>query len=540
MKQIELRPYQEEAVNKVISDFHSNQNDLLLVLPTGTGKTEVFLEIITRLLDDEIEKSLILVHRDELIQQAYNRMLNKTDIPVGIIKAKSNQLDKTLTLASVQTLSRQKRLLQLTPQDLLVIDEAHHSVAKSYRKIIDHLKYLNPAMYHLGVTATPYRGDKLSLRAVYNEVTYSKSPMYMITNGFSAPITAVEVKTKVNIDSVHISIGDFKTNELTEVVNVKNRNELIVDTFKTKCENRKALVYCVDVKHTLDLLSEFRKEGLNAEMVIGETPLEERKEIYRKLRNDEIDVLINCEVLCEGFDEPSINTILIARPTQSKLLYVQMVGRGGRVFEGKEDCLVVDFTDNSNKYDIMTFPSLVGRLYSDENEHKVRLTEDGIFEGDDKLIITGEGISVQTLSVFDGSPLNWKRYNTWRGEAWITGISNSESVIIKHIDETGWDVWRYKNRNAVKITEFPEPLEIARGDIEKDALKNADEKLAFADVMWHDRFISEKQKGILEKDKYRDVWESKYVGIDEVSRGEASSMLTYLFGMTAIYFAERG
>lgn len=533
-----LHPYQKEAINIVIKNFNSGKTDFLVTLPTGSGKTEIFLEVIGKFLESKTNgHAMILVHRDELIKQAYNRARNKLDCSIGIVKAKQNEINNDLIVASVQTLSREKRLNQIPVQGLLIIDEAHHAVANSYQKIIRHLKEQNPNLSHFGVTATPYRGDKLTLRTVYNNIVYSKSPIYMIKNGYSAPIKAIEIKTNVNMDSVHLQMGDFKTNELTQVVNVENRNQLIVDAFKEKCKDRKALAYCVDVAHTKALSKKFRDAGFSSDIIVGETPIEERTKIYENFRDDDIDVLCNCQVLTEGYDERSVNAILVCRPTQSKPLYIQMIGRGTRLSPetGKKDCLIVDFTDNSYKYDIMTFPNLIGKEYTETNKKEVHL---GSGDQKDELVLNkGSGLSINNLALFDESPLDWHRHKTYRGEAWSTPVSFSKSIILRRQHEH-WDVWEYENNEISKISESPEPLEFA-AEIEKMLIFNKERDSLIKNVWWHEEKITEKQAATLSQKKFADIWKDKYENIDEISRGEASAMITYLFAMGAIYYMEK-
>ncbi|MEW6572943.1 MAG: DEAD/DEAH box helicase [Bacillota bacterium] len=357
---ITLRDYQKDALRAVLAAQKRGVTRPLIALPTGTGKTIIFAAL-ARLLG---ARALILAHRDELIRQAVDKVLMVwPDASVGVIKADENDFrDKQVVVASVQTLSKPSRLEQVAHQDfnLLVVDEAHHAVASTYRRIMDYLMFLEgePERLLLGVTATARRGDRVGLGNIFEEVVYSTTILTMVRAGYLCDIRGIRVSTGADLSKVATRRGDFVESQLSLAVNTPERNGIVVAAYLHYAAGRKALAFTVDVQHAKDLAIAFKENGVEAKVISGNTPEEERRETLRAFRRGEIQVITNCAVLTEGYDEPSLDCILMARPTKSATLYTQCIGRGTRLFPGKQDCLVIDFADN--RHDVCALPTLLG------------------------------------------------------------------------------------------------------------------------------------------------------------------------------------
>lgn len=362
MTNLSLRPYQKDAIENVIKSFKDKIHKQLLVLPTGSGKTCVFIAIAKYYF----RKTLILAHRDELISQAEDKFKKFwPQASVGIYKGQKDTIRHQIIISSVQTCSKSKRLEELKKKgfDLLVIDEAHHASADSYQKIIKELGFVdNPEKLLIGVTATPSRADKKSLGSIFQEITYTISFDTLIKSKYLAPIIARRILTDFKINSIKTSMGDFAIGELAHAVNIPERNNFIFLKWKKYALNRKTLAFCVDVQHCKDLSEEFKKHGISAAAVWGDMDRKLRKQVLHDFSTGAISVLTSCSLLTEGFDEPSIACIIMARPTKSQSLYVQMVGRGLRIdsASSKEDCLVLDFTDKYNNLNtIVSLPDVM-------------------------------------------------------------------------------------------------------------------------------------------------------------------------------------
>jgi len=329
---MQLYPYQEKIVDQVL--FHLNKkNKLLVVVPTGGGKTFIFSAIIQKLG----KRALIVAHTNEIISQCI-----KTLKRFGI---------EDCSVMSIQKAYRNTD--QFSKFDMLIVDECHRSGANSYVRVMDAFK----GKQIIGVTATPFRSDGKVLSLLFDITVNPLSIVDMIKDGLLCDFQGYRVKTGISLKGTSTKNGDFISSRLSAVVNVKNRNQLIVDNYKSRFRHEKALCFTASISHAKELAREFRLAGVRSEVIHGELNTNIRRDILRKLKDSEIDVVTNCQILTEGFDEPSITCILMARPTCSKTLYMQMIGRGCRLFPGKKTCKVVEFTDND--YDVSCIEDIV-------------------------------------------------------------------------------------------------------------------------------------------------------------------------------------
>jgi len=294
-------------------------------------------------------KVLLLAHRRELITQAAEKLkLYSPQADIGICKAEQNEINKDIVIGSVQSCS--KRLEQLKEKDfsVLLIDEAHHAESPSYQKIIKELGFGDDKKLLVGVTATPQRADKKSLTNTFETVAYARTIGSLIKEGFLSAVVGRKVLTSFSLSDVKTKSGEFITKQLASAVNIDDRNQFIINKFKEHAAKRKAIAFCVNVKHAQDLAHAFQVNGIKAAAVWGLMPKEERESVLKQLKKGDIQVVTSCDLLTEGFDDETIDAIVMARPTKSKSLYIQMVGRGLRKHPTKNDCLVIDFTDTGN------------------------------------------------------------------------------------------------------------------------------------------------------------------------------------------------
>lgn len=343
---MKLRNYQKDALNAVASHYKQSLHRQLIVLPTGTGKTVIIAGMSKRFR----RKTLILAHREELIQQTKSKILQYwPNADIGIYKAKRNELDHKIVIGSVQTCLQSKRLKQLKKKgfSLLIIDEAHHAPASSYKKVIKALGFMdNKKKLLVGLTATPKRNDKKNLSTVFQKIVFSRSISEMINKSFLSPVVGRKITTDVSLTGIKSYNGDFSAKSLAQAINIPERNELIAVKYKQHALKRKGIAFCVNVKHCHELAQTFRSLGINSEAVWGEMPPEQRKAALEDFQKGKVQVLTSCGILTEGYDESSIECIVMARTTKSKSLYIQCVGRGLRTHKGKTNCLVLDFADS--------------------------------------------------------------------------------------------------------------------------------------------------------------------------------------------------
>ncbi|MCK4777560.1 MAG: DEAD/DEAH box helicase, partial [Actinomycetia bacterium] len=349
-----LRDYQREALEAIWNSYKSGIRRQLISLPTGCGKTVIF-SFLPRYFKMK-KKMLVLAHREELLFQAKDKIvaINKElKLNVGIEKAvMETDYDDDIIIASVQTIGRgNERIKKFNPDDfsIIVVDEAHHAVAPTYKAILKHFGIFDKDTDKLllGFTATPKRGDGIGLEEIFEDITYSQSITHMIEANYLANIIGYRVNTKVNLEGVKVRMGDFVIGDLSRKVNVEERNALIIKSYLKLAKNRKTVVFCTNVAHAKQVALIFNKHKIKAVPVWGNMPSKNRAAVLKKFKNDKIDVITNCNLLTEGFDEPGIDCIIMARPTKSQLLYTQMIGRGTRPFPNKENLMVIDISDNS-------------------------------------------------------------------------------------------------------------------------------------------------------------------------------------------------
>lgn len=381
-----LRPYQVEAVAATGAAWARGVRRPAGVLPTGAGKTTVFSEIQGRMAEHGVV-SLTLAHRDELIEQAAERA--KTMHPglrVGIVKGTREEVrGRQIIVGSVASLgragpsgeARRDRLVRaMGPRRLVVVDECHHATADSYMRVLRHLGCFEPipedgslaGAYALGVTATMVRSDRLALGQVWEEVVFRKPITEMIREGYLVNALGMRVKVAgLDLTRVKRVAGDFKQGELSEALHDALAPKAIARAYVEHAAGRKALVFTPGVAIGYEVAEAFRSEGVEAIAFDGTTDMRERRGILAGLKTGRYQVVVNCSVLTEGFDEPTVDCVIIARPTSSAGLYVQMAGRGLRTIDGcichdlrgrvctsikghKRDCLIIDVVGVTGKH----------------------------------------------------------------------------------------------------------------------------------------------------------------------------------------------
>lgn len=384
-----LRDYQRECLESILERYRAGVRRQLASLPTGSGKTVIFAEF-PRYFGMK-KQMLVLAHRRELLDQACDKIRRANpDLCVSVEQAgRSADPDCDVVVASVPTLGRKgsKRLQRLDPDRffLIVVDEAHHAAAASYIRVLEYFGVFSPDTRKLlvGFTATPKRGDGKGLDAVFQEIVFSKGLPEMIQAGYLAPMAGYRIETDIDLSKVKTRMGDFVVSHLSRAINVEARNDLVVKVFRSHLKSRQTLCFCVDVAHARSVAAAFNAEGIAAAAVSGDMEIRERKKALDDFRKGRIQVLANCMVLTEGYDEPSIAGIILARPTKSTLLYTQMIGRGTRLYPGKENVTIVDIVDVTREHSLTTLPGLFGLsdtfdlegYTTDEAEKAVRWVE---------------------------------------------------------------------------------------------------------------------------------------------------------------------
>lgn len=363
---MELRPYQQEAKESILRQWDSGVKKTLLVLPTGCGKTIVFAKVA----EDCVQRGkrvLILAHRGELLEQAADKIHRSTGLGCAVEKAEESCQGSwfRVVVGSVQTLMREKRLGNF-PADYfqtIIIDEAHHCISESYQKVLRHF----PEAQVLGVTATPDRGDMRNLGSYFESLAYEYTLPKAIKEGYLSPIKALTLPLKIDMGGVGMQAGDFKASDLGTALDPYLLG--IAQEMEKYCRDKKTVVFLPLVKTSQKFRDLLNGHGFQAAEVNGSS--EDRAQILQDFERGRYNVLCNSMLLTEGWDCPSVDCIVVLRPTKVRSLYCQMVGRGTRLSPGKDHLLLLDFLWHTERHELCHPASLI----CDSEEVARRMTE---------------------------------------------------------------------------------------------------------------------------------------------------------------------
>ncbi len=357
-----LRPYQREAIEAVLAARRSGVRRMVVCLPTGAGKTVIFSEL-ARLARREV---LVLAHREELLAQAREKLERAlggravVSIERGAERAAA---EAKVLVCSIRSLHEERLARVIRGRDigLVLYDECHHAAADDNLRVLRQLGAFEQAWSGtlLGFTATTSRGDGKGLDAVFEKIVYTRTLPEMIDDGYLAPLRGYRIATSADLSRLSVGGLDFREEELSEAVDIEERNALVARSIQELARDRRTLVFCVTVNHARHLSGALNRLGVSSALVYGEMPPASRAEVLADFRSGRVQVVANVAVLTEGFDDPGVSCVAMARPTRSEGLYAQCVGRGTRLFEGKKDCLILDFVDVSS-LSLCTLPSLFG------------------------------------------------------------------------------------------------------------------------------------------------------------------------------------
>ena len=365
---MELRPYQREAEAAILNEWDAGILRTLLVLPTGCGKTIVFSKVI----EDRVragDRVLVLAHRGELLEQASDKLAQATGLRCATEKADESCLGSWYRVAvgSVQSLMREKRLSRFAHDyfQTIVVDEAHHVLSDGYQRVLDHFGQAKV----LGVTATPDRGDMRNLGQCFQSLAYEYTLPKAIREGFLSPIKALTIPLKLDLTGVGVQSGDFKPGDLGTALDPYL--EQIADEMTRHCSDRKTVVFLPLVKTSQKFRDILLRHGFRAAEVNGTS--QDRAQILSDFDAGKYNVLCNSMLLTEGWDCPSVDCIVVLRPTKVRSLYSQMVGRGTRLFRGKDHLLLLDFLWHTERHELCHPANLIC-----ENEEVARKMTENI------------------------------------------------------------------------------------------------------------------------------------------------------------------
>ncbi|KAI9036787.1 DEAD/DEAH box helicase [Aspergillus affinis] len=566
-----LRDYQEECIQSVLDHVDQGHRRLGVSLATGSGKTVIFTQLIGRIppRDEKRDQTLIVVHRRELVDQASRHCQlaygsNKTiEVEMGKEQA-TGYAD--ITVASVRSLASGERIHKFDPSrfKLILVDEAHHIVAPSYRTVLNHFglsEASSDSPVLVGVSATLSRYDGLRLGSAIDHIVYHKDYMEMIDDKWLANAVFTTVQSHANLARVKKDkFGDFAIGALSEAVNTKTTNDITVRAWFANAQDRKStLVFCVDVKHTMRLTEAFRAAGVDARYITGRTDKKLRDEQLDSFKNREFPVLLNCGLFTEGTDIPNIDCVLLARPTRSRNLLIQMIGRGLRLYPGKKDCHIIDMVATLDTGVICT-PTLFG-LDPDEVLNKESSKDIKDRKNSEAVEAPAEPESSEPDSE-DQINLTFTKYDTiydlihdMKSERHIRSISRYAWVRVGEdryllSDSNGWltiekdrtsindppwnifHVFKFTSVDTNK-TQYTYPRLIGNAQEFESAVHAAD---TFAASKFTERYISTSQPWRqrpatptqIDFLNQRDIRQEKFSTADNITRGQATDLITKL------------
>ncbi|KAF8078675.1 P-loop containing nucleoside triphosphate hydrolase protein [Lyophyllum atratum] len=413
---LKLRPYQEHSLTACLDALATGASRIGVSLPTGSGKTTVFISLLSRISPPASNpaalRSLIIVNSVELARQSANQVAAlfprwTVEIEQGTKHKATGHAD--VTVATYQTLLNTNRLKKFDPRQLkaIIIDEAHHAAAPSYRRLLSHFDlnikhpdptYELPTLTHtipiIGFSATFSRHDGLALGSVFERIVYHRDFLEMIKEQWLCDVRFTSVRANINLKDVTINsrTGDFNPKSLAHVINTDSVNDVVVKTWLDRAVTRKStLVFCVNIAHVVALTQAFRDRGIDARYVYSQTPVVVRKALVEAFKAGKFPVLVNCAILTEGADIPNIDCVIVARPTRSRNVFAQMIGRGMRLSPAtrKEDCRIIDFVDSATRVaGVISTPTLFG-------------LQPGEIDIDDESIQSLEKRAVEALALSD-------------------------------------------------------------------------------------------------------------------------------------------
>ncbi len=510
---IKLRDYQLDCLESIHDHYSKGVTRQLVHMATGAGKTCVF-SALTKQLNC---KTLILAHTKELLSQAKEKIeMIYPGSDVGIVQEGQKEFDRKIVISSIQSACREGTLEQLKHQDftLCIYDECHRSGNDSSRHVLTELGFLGDSSKGLlvGFTATPFRQGPKGLGAVFQQVVYRKSVKQLIDLGYLCKPVGIKIKTDLDLSIVETEDGDFKTESLASYMDTPEITQLIINTYLERARNRRTVAFCVNIEHAKNLADAFKRHGITSEAIHGGMTSNERDSLLERFKNGSIDVLANCQILTEGWDCPSVDCVLMAKPTQSKGLYQQMAGRGLRLYPNKKDCLLLDFGSKSH--------SLCGTaalLDDAEEKQKKQIPEGKVNEFITKLPPSINRKLKSALLEFDpiGEEFIWVQ----DGQSFTLKGAGDKMLKIFPTSEGRFNVFFFDSRNSYRTIAENLMFDYAFGAAEEFAKSNRG-LFAVSDIeaSWRTLPISDKQKDLFRASGYR-------AGIDDLSRGQASLII---------------
>jgi superfamily II DNA or RNA helicase len=437
----QLRLYQSELLDRIYSHWQSNQRRVMVQLPTGGGKTILF-GAVAKDFSHHSKRVLILAHREELVKQAAEKVEAIAGVPVGIIKAGYPFLPFLgVQVASVQTLAN--RLDKSGEFDLVIVDEAHHSTAGTYRKVFETF----PDAYLLGVTATPIRLNGSGFRDLFDELVCGITVKELIDQGHLSKFKLFADPHPMTTKGARRKSGDFRAGDVAKLNDPIELSGNLINSYRRHADGKSCVVFAVNVTHSQTIADRYNQQGIPAIHLDSNTPSQMRADAIERFKCGELKVISNCALFDEGLDIPALEVVQIAKPTGSLSRWLQMVGRSLRTCEGKEHAIIIDHTKNWAIHGLPTQP----RVWTLDG---VEIPDQGSSETQSKITIDGEIVEQVPMEVIEIPDVELEEIFLTEDELYMAEYDRLIKIQQSHQYNLGW-LW-------YRLQELKPPLEVWR------------------------------------------------------------------------------
>ncbi|MCY0926918.1 DEAD/DEAH box helicase [Streptomyces sp. H27-H1] len=488
------RPYQTAAIQALAAGWQGPNNRLAVVLPTGAGKTVVFANLILTTQTARSGRTLVIAHREELIQQAADKIRAVApQLRVGIVKAERDEHhDADVIVASIQTLAVKRRRNAIRDIGMIVVDECHHAAAKTYMTVLEHFGAWR-GIPTAGFTATMTRTDG-GLSDVWQDVVFTLDILDMIRDGYLVNVRGKRVVVDgLNLDKVKTRAGDLQDSQLAQALEDSGAADVVADAYRQFAADRQGVVFTPTVATAQSMADALNDIGIAATTIWGDMSREARQTALGWYKSGEVQVLTNCMVLTEGFDAPWTSCAVIARPTKSAGLYCQMAGRALRLWDGKKDALLLDVMGASTRHKLASIVDLTGREVPAAEEDQY-LTE-AVDAAEEAATAALGGVQWEDVDLFHSSPIRWLQ--TGRG-TWFVPLKDDLFLFLVRGSQPG--LFRIRRWTAAEGVKAPQQdpdatLDVAMRWTEAHARKLAPPSFFQRTAAWRSAPPSTRQRG---------------------------------------------
>lgn len=524
MRGIQLFPYQREAADAIHAAHRGGIRRPALSMATGGGKTIVFSKVI----DESGERTLVIAHRKEIIEQAAQKIGYVIDPhDIGIVMAERNEFDAPIVVASIQTLANPKRLARLGRFGLVVVDEGHHAASPSYVQVLRQLGVQRHGVTKaLGVSATWDRLDGQGFEAVFDDIVYRVDIESLIASGHLSDIRALMIET--HLDTVGVGsngTGDFNAEALSRRIVDSDYADTLAAAVREHAPTRVSLVFAPNVRTAGLYRDALRQVGIAAEMVSAKTPPAERERIVDDLRAGRLRAVVNVGVFTEGTDIPIVDCVVMGRPTKSRALYQQMAGRGLRRYPGKEHCLILDLVGNAERLDLQSAASLIGRK-PNPNRRNIESVRRLITEPDDtetKGELGSEFVQkAKPIELIDRKRLAWTQIDLSKTGAPVFSLPAGEQgqVVLRDDRQGTFEVVRFGRDKTREVLGEHLDIGYAQGVAEQFVMDAGASTLVNPNASWR------KKKSVPATDKQKQALSKWRIPFEEsITKVDASDLL---------------